>query len=74
MRAFILISLREPKERDILKKLRSMKEIVRADVLFGEWDMIVEVEVDNNDKLGNFVIEKLRSIPEVKLTSTLIVA
>ncbi|MBI5332746.1 MAG: Lrp/AsnC family transcriptional regulator [Candidatus Aenigmarchaeota archaeon] len=74
MRAFILISLREPKEKDILKKLNSMKEVVRTIVLFGEWDMMAEVDVENTDKLGNFVIEKVRSIPEINLTSTLIAA
>ncbi|MFH0836626.1 MAG: Lrp/AsnC ligand binding domain-containing protein [Candidatus Aenigmatarchaeota archaeon] len=74
MKAFVLITLREPKERDVLNKLNSMKEIVRAEVLFGEWDMMAEIDIENTDKLGNFIIENIRTIPEIKLTSTLIAA
>jgi anthranilate phosphoribosyltransferase len=74
MKSFVLISLREPREKEVLRKLCALKEVREAHVLFGEWDLLAEVEIDNTEKLGLFVLEKIRSISEVKLTSTLIVA
>lgn len=43
-------------------------------ILFGEWDLIVEVEAKNQQRVSEFVIEELRSNDDIALTSTLIVA
>ena len=74
MKAYILISLNEKKEREILENLKGMTEVNNACLLFGEWDIIAEITVKNPDALATFVIDKIRSNPEVKLTSSLIVA
>ncbi len=74
MKAFILISLNGKHEREMLDELRSFPEVKDAYVLFGEWDLIAEVEVSNPDALGTFVMDNIRSNPKVNLTSSLIVA
>ena len=74
MLAYVLISLQEAKEREILDEITEYDEVKEAHVLFGEWDIIAKVEVANPDALGTFVMEKIRTISEVKVTSTLIVA
>ncbi len=74
MYAYILISLEEPDEREVLEEISSYKEVVEAHILFGEWDLIVKLELDNPEAVSNFVIEKLRSLDSVQLTSTLVVA
>ena len=51
-----------------------MEEIKNAYIVFGDWDMIIEIEVDSAEKLGEFILEKIRTIHDVKLTSSLIVA
>jgi DNA-binding Lrp family transcriptional regulator len=74
MKAFILISLSEGNEQIVLDELKAMPEIVNAYVLFGEWDILIEVELSGVEELGSFVMEKIRSREDVKLTSTLVVA
>ena len=74
MRAYVLIQLNKSREREIVEKLKSMKHVKSAHILFGEWDIIVEVEVENAEDLGTFVMDNIRSIDEVDLTSSLIVA
>ncbi len=74
MLAYLLISLQEAKEREVLDEITKHKEVKEAHILFGEWDIIAKVEVENSDALGTFIMEKIRTIPEVKVTSTLIVA
>ncbi|HLD73221.1 MAG TPA: Lrp/AsnC ligand binding domain-containing protein [Candidatus Nanoarchaeia archaeon] len=74
MKAFVLISLKEGSEQKLLKELRSYPEVRNAYILFGEWDLIIEVELSGAEELGLFVMEKVRSREDVKLTSSLIVA
>ena len=74
MKAFVLVALNGNHEREILERLKAMKEVKRAFILFGEWDLLAEVELQNAEALGAFVMDKIRSDNQVKLTSSLIVA
>lgn len=74
MKAFILISLSEGSEQVVLNELKAMPEVVNAYILFGEWDVLAEVELSGVEELGSFVMEKVRSREDIKLTSTLVVA
>ena len=74
MKAFILISLLERTERNVLSELKSYPEVKNAYILFGEWDIVAEIEVSNPEELGTFVINNIRSRNDVRLTSSLIVA
>lgn len=74
MKAFVLISLLERTERNVLSELKSYPQVKNAYILFGEWDIIMEIEVSNPEELGTFVINNIRSRNDVRLTSSLIVA
>ncbi len=74
MLAYLQIGLDECDEQKVLTKLLSLGEVKEAHILFGDWDALVKVEVADADELGTFVLEKVRSIPEVNKTATLIVA
>ena len=74
MKAFILVSLLERTERNVLSELKSYPEVKNAYILFGEWDIVAEIEVANPEELGTFVINNIRSRSDVRLTSSLIVA
>lgn len=74
MKAFALISLKECNEKELIDKLTKIPEIEEAHILFGEWDILIKINIENPEALGTFMIEKIRSLPEVKFTSTLIVA
>lgn len=74
MLAYLQIGLDECDENAVLERLLALEEVKEAHILFGEWDALVKVEVNDSDALGIFVLEKLRAIPEVNRTSTMIVA
>ena len=75
MLAYLQIARHECDEQLIVDKLLELEEVKEAYVLFGDWDIIVKVEVENADALGEFVLKKVRVIiPELKQTSTMIVA
>ncbi|MBU0471444.1 MAG: Lrp/AsnC ligand binding domain-containing protein [Nanoarchaeota archaeon] len=74
MLAYVLISLLECDEQDVLDKLLSFRQVKEAHILFGEWDIVAKLEAESPEDAGTFVMENIRSLPDVKITSTLIVA
>ena len=73
MLAYLLIRVLED-EIGVMEDLKSMDEVKEVHVLFGEWDLLVKLKMPEPEMVGTFVMEKIRSIKEVKLTSTMIVA
>ena len=74
MIGYVLISLKKSNEQNLYAELSNMKEVVEVNILFGEWDIIAKIETESAESLGSFVMENIRSNPEVSLTSTMIVA
>ena len=74
MHAYVQIGLEDSKESEIFNALKLLPEIQEVHILFGEWDIIAKLELSAPEALGTFVMEKIRSLPGVKLTSTMIVA
>ncbi len=52
-----------------VKKLPEVKEVITT---YGEYDLIIKVEVDSLEALDNFVFHRLRTIEGIDSTTTLI--
>lgn len=74
MMAYVLIALSGADETHIQKKLESLDPVVDAKVVFGEWDLIVKVQIESTEALGTFVMDHIRKLDGIKMTSTLICA
>jgi len=74
MFAYILVTVEKGKEQEIYKELTNFSEISSINILFGEWDLLLKVRIENSESLGTFVLDKIRTISGVQITSTLIVA
>jgi Lrp/AsnC family transcriptional regulator, leucine-responsive regulatory protein len=74
MIAYVLVGLLECDEQKVLEELLSNKEIMEAHILFGEWDLLAKIKVESPEDAGTFVMDHIRSLPEVQITSTHIVA
>jgi len=68
---FVLINAAPAHEHEVYTKLSKVPEIVEVHPLFGEFDLIAKIEVGNFEKLGEIVVEKIRSIKGVIDTKTL---
>ena len=72
--AYILVTLKSGAERDVCKKVSNFEEVVQVDELYGEYDAIVKVRVKDLTQLDKFLTDKLRALPDIFLTTTMIVA
>ncbi|MBI2041335.1 MAG: Lrp/AsnC ligand binding domain-containing protein [DPANN group archaeon] len=72
--AYVLITTKSGSEKVVIEALKKMQEIKEARVLYGEYDILAKVQVNDIQNLNAFLLEKVRPIGQVEKTSTLIVA
>ncbi len=69
--AYILISVKTGYEYDVLEQIDEIEEVTESAITFGEYDVIARVEIQNIGQLDD-IVTKIRKIPGVERTSTLI--
>ena len=72
--AYVLVTLNPGTEKDILKKISHLNEVRRVSMMYGEYDAIIKVRIGNLEQLNQFLTDKLRVLPDIFQTATLIVA
>ncbi len=68
----VLVRLQAGKEKQALAKIKEIKGVSHVSAVYGRWDLVVDVEADDLPTMTRVVIEKLRSIPGVFGTETLV--
>ena len=74
VKAYVMMKVSSGSEREICKKIVEFDEVMDVSIVYGEFDIIAKVKVDELETLENFLSENLRNIPSIMLTSTMIVA
>ena len=75
MLGYVLISLgASVNEKIVFDKLADLEKVEDANMLFGEWDIILKLKCTSPDEFSAFVLDNIRVLSEVKMTSTMIVA
>jgi len=72
--AYVLFKVASGTEREVAKKMIEFEEVMQADVVFGEYDVIARVTTADLEKLQDFVSDKIRTVPNVLVTSTMIIS
>jgi DNA-binding Lrp family transcriptional regulator len=72
--AYVLFKVSSGSERDVCKKLIEFDEVLHADILFGEYDVVAKIETPELYILEEFISLKIRNVPNVLVTTTMIVS
>ncbi|MEM0440146.1 MAG: Lrp/AsnC ligand binding domain-containing protein [Candidatus Caldarchaeum sp.] len=76
VKAYVLVSAKPGTSEDIvnfLKKASEVKGVVAADSVFGRYDAIITLEVENLETLSQVLYKVIEKIPNVLRTETCIV-
>ena len=73
MLAYILITVKSGSEREFLKQIAEFEDVVEASLVIGENDIVIKIDVKDVSHLDQFLTEKLRVLPDVFLTTTMII-
>ena len=72
--AYVLFKVGSGTEREVAQKLVEFDEVLHADIIFGEYDVVAKMSTKDLDSLEDFVSEKIRTVPNVLVTSTMIIS
>lgn len=72
--AYVLFKVGSGTEREVCQKLVEFDEVIQADIIFGEYDVVAKMETKDLDALEGFLSEKVRTVPNVLVTSTMIIS
>jgi len=70
--AYVLGKVEAGTEKAVLNSLQNIKEMKKASLTYGTYDLCIEAQFKNMEELDNFVINELRKIKGIKDTVTLI--
>jgi len=71
--AFVLITVKSGSEKEFLKGISEFKEVTEANLVIGENDIVIKINVKDIAHMDKFLTNKLRVLPEVFLTTTMII-
>jgi len=69
---FALLSISPLHEKTVFEELKNLPQVTEIHPLFGEYDILVKINADDIDQIGEIVIKKIRSLKGVMDTKTLI--
>ena len=72
--AYVLFKVTSGSERDVCQKLIEFNEVLHADIIFGEYDVVAKVKTPELSNLEEFISLKIRNVSNVLVTSTMIVS
>ena len=72
--AYVLFKVSSGTEREVCQKLVEFDEVMQADIIFGEYDVVAKVATQDLGALEEFVSLKVRNVPNVLVTSTMIIS
>ena len=70
-KAIILLSCEIGTEYDIAKQLSKINEIKNVMITYGEYDLVIEVETENVEKMDALIISQIRKLEKIRTTITL---
>jgi len=72
--AVVFISVEPGGEEGVAEALKNMPEVKEACLVYGPYDVVAIVSTDTLENLEKTVVEKIRKIPKVRDTTTLVIS
>jgi len=72
--AYIMMNIKSGSEDQVCEALTKYQEVEEVAVIYGEYDAVIKVKTSDMKTLDTFIIEKLRAIPNIFLTATMLIA
>jgi DNA-binding Lrp family transcriptional regulator len=72
IKAYILLTVKPGTDRAVFQTIRELRQVTDLETLYGEYDLLAEVEVKNMDDLDTFIFDSMRTIQGVMKTTTLV--
>ncbi len=71
-KAYVLINVESGFEEDVVHTIRNVPGVEEAYYSYGVYDIIIKVKAETMEQLKEMVTKRVRTIPKVRSTLTLI--
>jgi DNA-binding Lrp family transcriptional regulator len=68
--AFVFITVKPGREKEVLSRLRKIKNVTESFELYGDYDIVVKLETEEKERLQAIITQQVRSISDIENTST----
>jgi len=72
-KAIVLINTDIGAEEEVLNQLSNLEGVEEAYIVYGVYDIVAKVEAETTEKLKEIVTSKIRKIPKVRSTLTMVI-
>jgi DNA-binding Lrp family transcriptional regulator len=69
-----MMNVKTGTEEEVCDRLLKYEEVEEAATIYGEYDAIVKITTGDMNDLDSFIMNKLRAIPNIFLTATMLIA
>jgi len=70
--SYVLLKIQPGMDRNVLHVVRKLAKVKIVETLYGEYDMLLKIEVETLDDLDSFIFDTVRTIKGVEGSTTLI--
>jgi len=70
-KAYVLVSCEIGTEHDLLLQIKKIDGVKDVTITYGDYDLIVEAETENESKMNELIAAKLRKLEKIRSTVTL---
>lgn len=60
-------------QREVAEEVSKFPEVQEVHIISGDWDLLIKVRAEDVDRVGSFVVDKLRTVEGVEKTLTCMV-
>lgn len=69
---YVLLRIKPGMDRTVLHDIKKLSQVKAVETVYGEYDMLINVEIEALEALDSFVFDTIRTIKGVESTTTLI--
>ena len=74
VKAYIMMNVNAGSEDEVCGELVEFEEVEEVATIYGEYDAVIKVHAKDMGHLDRFILDKLREIPNIILTATMLIA
>ena len=69
---YVLLRIKPGMDRTVLHDVKKLSQVKAVETVYGEYDMLINVEIETLEALDSFIFDTIRTIKGVESTTTLI--
>lgn len=70
--AYVLLRVKPGMDRLVFQAVKKLKQVTDMETVYGEYDLLMKIQVETMDDLDAFIFDSIRTIKGVERTTTLI--